>query len=219
MLDIVIPSLLPEKVILNHFRRNKEALAECGAHVTYVTNIELDLGSENASCITITDQTRFDIGRVSNIGIRASTMQVVVKSDIDIVFCADLIRFTAATIAGGRAYIAKCANIDAQHYNTRNWDTAVLRPAGRGAWFAMHKRDWQRLRGYDERLVGWGADDDNLYRRTKLSMNVVEHAKFELWHVNHKVRTGAYFPCTEGNIKIPLNWHTLPESADWGLQK
>jgi len=186
--------------------------------------------------VSVTQTESFDLGTYSNCGIRQSTADIVVKTDADIVFSTRLIEYLAQAVIPGVCVIAKCTNImvndelgyDEQEEFCRlyqdSWGCHPVRPAGRGACFAMHRTDWALLRGYDERLRQYGADDDLMFARAQKLLEVVQTARNPLWHVDHTKRTGNDRFANLGaqnlsDAKLRPDWATMPESSRWGLGK
>lgn len=45
------------------------------------------------------------------------------------------------------------------------WKCGELETSGRGGFFYISRKLFYSIRGYDERMVGWGGEDDDLYTR------------------------------------------------------
>ena len=199
-------------LILNHPARVR-------ANICVVTDSLTEY--RNVRTVHVNPQDRFDIGKINNIGIRSSVADIVIKTDVDIVFSANIIEYVRLNVCPGAAVICKCRNIDIDDLDTTEWDGTEIRQAGRGACFAMHVNDWHELKGYDERFRGYGGDDDDLFRRARDLCAVVQSSEYELYHVNHPSRISPAFPnCGKSNMeiheKLPT-WHKLKEAEDWGL--
>lgn len=44
----------------------------------------------------------------------------------------------------------------------------------RGCNFSLHKEDFLAVNGYDESIIGWGLEDDNLCARLRLAGNQIK---------------------------------------------
>ena len=110
-----------------------------------------------------------------------------------------------------------------------DWEQFAGRPvrtAGRGSWVAMTTADWFSVGGYDERLVGWGGDDDILFERiARAGVELVASTAWPLVHVHHQAR-GKVYPngnaanlalgrtpphvnYITGRLGVPKNWRYL----------
>lgn len=191
---------------------------------------DMDLPAEHLyRTLRIPEQERYDIGRINNRGIRSSTAEIIVKSDVDVAIGYEAMQYCCDVVRPGRALIQKCNNVELWHIpgiaregHEASWDPRRVRPAGRGAFFAMHRDDWLSLRGYDERMRGYAGDDDDLFRRAGSMLDVEQSARYPVWHAIHPQRISARFPnCREHNLFIMNNlapWHETPESENWGSE-
>jgi len=211
---------LPDELVERWIELNKSVLGL--VHACVVTD------SHNKwtglRTVHVKPQERFDIGKINNRGIRSSNATVIAKTDIDIVFSLQLIEHIWGHVVAGTGVIGTCANVDlptGADLGNLDWATMPKRVQGRGACFAMHRRDWDQLRGYDERFLGFGADDDDLSRRAHQMIYVVQTMAHKLLHINHPRRIDARFPnCGRKNLQIVEErgpWHEQPESENWGL--
>lgn len=119
---------------------------------------------------------------------------LIVKTDVDIIFSESLLGYLENAVTVGNGVVSLCANIQSDssvNLYTRRWHRVVKRIGGRGACFAMNMEDWCALNGYDERIEGWGADDDEMWKRACSKINMIESTEYPLFHVNHPVRKGS----------------------------
>ena len=103
------------------------------------------------------------LGKANNFAIRNSSTDIIMKTDPDIVFSDESLQYAIEVCSDeSRALVQLCANIFPNiivSHAHAYWPQSLKRKAGYGASFTMHKEAWKKLKGYDERLDGWGADD------------------------------------------------------------
>jgi len=231
MIELVFSAVgLGDELIVQWAELNKPILEMIGACVV----TDSDTIFPGLRIVRIAEQERYDIGSMNNLGIRSSEADIIIKGDVDIYYSRESIRAVENIVRPGVALCQKCANLTVDNelslgdqlecltlYTERNWGHVPIRPAGRGACFAMHKDDWKRLCGYDERFRGWGSDDDSIFRRAQQEITVIQSARHPIIHINHRARISARFPnCGQQNMTLmdaTEPWHETPESENWGL--
>jgi len=216
-LELVFSAVgLPDEAVERWISLNKRVLTL--VHAAVVTDTEKSF--PGLRTVNVASEERFDIGRLNNRAIRTSECNVVVKTDVDIVFSLELIQYLWTFVSPGTGVVAKCSNIDLDRLGTVEWCNTQIRSAGRGACFALFRSDWERLYGYDERFIGWGGDDDDMYRRASRALKMIQTAQYPLWHINHPKRIDDRFPnCGKMNLETPKNegdWHDHPLAYCWG---
>lgn len=91
--------------------------------------------------------------------------------------------------------------------------------AGKGGCFFIERNLFLYLRGYDERILGWGAEDDDMFRRVINSENTVAHLMTEgifAMHQNHGHRPG-FDSRVEDNRRIMATSIEIVRNRDgWG---
>jgi len=126
----------------------------------------------------------------------AGNCSIIVCTDVDCLVPPGLIDFTGENVADGRAVWVLCRDVFwpfgddvSGPYPWEHWQTLPLRVWGTGSWVAMTTRDWFYVGGWDERLTGWGGEDDVLrVRRRQAGIQTMEVTSFPLVHVNHPPR-------------------------------
>jgi predicted glycosyltransferase involved in capsule biosynthesis len=62
--------------------------------------------------------------------------------------------------------------------------------------------DWVSLCGYNEKIWGWGGDDNDMWNRARKKFRMSENSLYPLYHINHDKRRVFLF--RENCIKIQL---------------
>lgn len=212
---IVVPAVGIPKHIITRF---VDTLRRSSPHTPYTLHLE-----------QTPEPAAFNSSKPKNRGIRALMTQckIIACTDIDMLIPPGLVSYSAAHVEDGTALWAVCRNIDGQDAlrgDWRKWQQYPLRWTGTGSWIAMTVADWCKTGGWDERLTGWGAEDDVLAERRKMA-GIRDHVvtNFSLMHVNHAPRQKnlrARASNKESNLVIglsrpPRNWLTghLPLDA------
>jgi hypothetical protein len=167
------------------------------------------------------EQEQFSLPKTVNYGLRraAEVADVLVKSDIDIIFSSSILEQVRRTVTPMVGLVGICANVQTpEHLATKNWARATKRRTGMGACFAMHRTAWFALCGYNEKMIGWGADDTDMHRRASRALTINVTDECPLYHVNHQERKskdkGAFFEFrSQQNLMVSvIPWH----SVKWG---
>jgi hypothetical protein len=179
--------------------------------------------------VRIETPDRYDIGRCNNRGIRTSDAEIIVKCDVDIAISHDAVDYILETVRPGHGLVQYCMDTRLWHIPgvaregyEADWDPENVRDTGYGACFAMHREDWHRLRGYNEHMAGYAADDDDLYERAKSLIAMEVSWEHPVWHVAHPPRTAedsSWYPYRrDQNLEIMADetWHLTPDSERWG---
>jgi len=117
-----------------------------------------------------------------------------------------------------------------QDYGKLRKFSEMYRP-GFGALISVPREWWHKVRGYDERMSGWGASDNDIWGRAKRSglqrIMLTEHpppyAKiFHQWHKIHgianEIGQKEFFRLYKINKSIWKNDRTIVRNdANWGL--
>lgn len=132
--------------------------------------------------------------RALNDGVREliEHCRVVVCTDIDMLVPPSLVDYTVANIKPMNNLWVVCRDIDERDIYPRRWEEWMklpCRPSGYGSWNTMLAEDWIRSGGWDERLTGWGGEDDVFkHRRTQQGIHTVVCEMFPLMHIVHAPR-------------------------------
>jgi len=124
--------------------------------------------------------------------------RIIICTDIDMIVPPGLLEYTARVVRPGTALWSACRkfNLDdlvdiynIQNEQWKNWTDLPCSKTGKGSWVAMDRKDWNRIGGWDERLFGWGGEDDALQLRRKgMKIKTIESIQYPLMHVNHEQR-------------------------------
>lgn len=166
------------------------------------------------------DQKVFNFSRTLNFGIRNSLeYDIIVKTDIDIIFSDETIEKILAEVNEGNGVICHSAHVPAYEDAVKAmpfWPSKYkIQTTGLGACFAMHRTCWEKLEGYNEQLEGWGYEDIDLYHRAGEVCKITRSNETAVYHVRHDGRQGKFFPW-----KLKLNKeisHTrVYVNSNWG---
>lgn len=227
LLSIVLAcwKLCDQQTILSQFcTRNASAFIGNKIELNIVTDLssiltttKLNPRDYNLSSINIieypTDQQIFSIPKTINYGLKRSNGNIFLKTDPDIIFSKDAIQMVVDNVVPGLGLIEICADSILDN-KFPEWNNCQKRMEGYGACFALHRNDWFKLCGYDERISGWGADDTEMAMRAGKELKLIVSRKFPVWHIAHNNRKGVvkHFPFKSNeNLKLikqnELNWH------------
>ena len=179
-------------------------------------SLELEFGR---AAVYPLEQPIFSIPRTINFGLRTFSEGIVAKTDVDIIWSSELIRRVREVVVPRETgYIGICADIKAPAAAS-NFAKLTKRRRGRGACLALHIDDWHAVCGYNERIQGWGADDEDCWRRAGKNVKMIEEWTCPLYHVRHPVRKGgADFPILSSRnlvISRKQRW----SDPEWGIPK
>ena len=195
--------------------------------VIIVTDINNNYVSKYDYCKIIKypfEQKMFSIGKTINYGIRQtenSPHHIIIKTDIDILFSNSILNHIIRTVDDDYGLVCLSSSIPSWNNielnNMSFWKRKPKDPEGKGACFALTRNDWFKLKGYDERLEGWGGDDTEMWQRSKKRLrNIKTDAMFPLYHVKHprRINTTDFIFNSERNMKVcaKLDWN----NNNWG---
>lgn len=192
-----------DEQILNFFRWNERVFCENDVEVVVVTDREVKLPNMWGRCVVYPRaQPKFSIGRTVNYGIRrveGDGADVIAKTDIDIIFSDEVVKHVKATVKPGTGMTCFFSWVNSEtDAQPEAWSMLDKCYTGFGACFAMARCDWWILKGYDERIWGWGADDDEILARASKRIEVLRDDTCPLFHIKHKPRKSfmqdTYFP-------------------------
>jgi len=195
---------------------NREVFEAEGVDLCIVSDRSLDLEYGRTAVYPV-EQEIFSIPKTVNFGLRTFATGIVAKTDIDIIWSRELIqRLHKAVVAGEKGYIGICVDIGGPD-GANNYAKRRKRRRGRGACLALHVDDWHAICGYDERIQGWGGDDEDCWKRACHKVEMLEEWTCPLYHIRHSQRKGsADFPILSSrNLRIARknNW----SNPDWGI--
>lgn len=120
----------------------------------------------------------FSLTKTSNYGIRYAGAGVIVKTDVDCVIPRDLMEdFTRVEPGAGVCPVYWMSPGYERLREGQAW------PATKGT-MALHWNDWRALCGYDERMIGYGWEDGDLYVRAR-KIAVITRGTEWIYHVAH----------------------------------
>jgi hypothetical protein len=216
---------LPEKRLREFFGWNDYVFRTSGASVYIVSDTLIRNLPNYAQCLLYPQpMERFALSRTSNYGIRHAIEQgaeIVIKTDPDIFMPVDML-FALSTIPAGVCgapvyYMADTIEQAREHPQTvRAW-------IGSRGTIAMHAADWQRVRGYDERMTGYGPEDGDLTDRCARSgISEDRMGKWRLYHIAHEAGTpqqkgqrADYWNRGTFNPENRKEINTLRDRGDW----
>jgi hypothetical protein len=188
--------------ILDFVKWNMGLFVEYKINVAIVTDRDID-GINCGQVETIVypvKQSFFSLPKTLNYGIRRVSDDIIVKTDIDIVFSDKIILYLLETIKSGvgvSALYGRVRSFESISDVVNNWDVIKKHTNGNGACFALHKDDWYGLCGYNENLYGWGYDDTDMYSRARKRLKMIRTSSYPLYHIEHPRRSsnkdGAFF--------------------------
>lgn len=214
------------KTIENFLDWNKKTFISENVHAIIVTDRNINLNYDFATILPYpTKQDIFSIPRTINYGIRSITTNncIIVKTDIDIIFSIPSIRLLKTKVTNGNGLVSLCSDIDSQNriksLNNR-WVSLPKDPEAKGACFALTKHDWHLLKGYDERIEGWGGDDNEMWMRASKRLRMSVNSSAPVYHIRHRTRLtsgkNSYFSRnSDKNMTVTkrLDW----KSNSWGV--
>jgi len=206
---------IDDERIANFIEWNREVFERENVDLCLVSDRQLDI-EYGRTVVYPVEQDIFSIPRTINFGLRTFSEGVVAKTDIDIIWSAELINHVREVVKSGEVgYIGICVDVggiaDAVGYAKR-----TKRRRGRGACLALHIDDWNGICGYNENIRGWGGDDEDCWKRACQSVNMLEEWVHPIYHVRHPNRKGnPDFPIlSRSNMSISRKkgWN----NPDWG---
>ena len=173
-------------------------------------------------------------------GIRRATGDMVAVMDIDIILERRVLQHTVRYLKHDNQVVV-CSvrdldeDLEISPLNLNNeWrkllNFSTMRKVGLGAYMAANRDWWFRVRGYDERMKGWGADDDDIRTRAELDgMNLVRLEKkgvghSRIYHQPHEkhqlikeLGKDEFYRLRRDNIKFWDDRRVVKNDENWGL--
>lgn len=189
---------IPTKRLAEFLEWNAAEFARIGARVFVVAEGPRPGLPPWAECLVYPRElSRFCLAKTSNYGIRRAIdagFRVVVKTDVDCVFSAAASE-EIERLAPGRglafcyAMIDRQAEVDALLADKDARRKKVWQ-ASKGT-LALSAEDWRKMRGYDERMEGYGVEDGDAFSRAG-SVAKVELSDAPFFHVAHSAAPQSY---------------------------
>lgn len=176
---------------LNFLRWNEEVFLKENVHVFLISDVQENLSEFPFAQIIQypKKQDVFSIPRTINYGLRhIPSCEIVVKSDIDIVFSRQIFKQLRQNISNRIGMVCIPSNLQSAEElsaATDKWNTLPRDQEAKGACFAMTYNDWKLLKGYDERIVGWGGEDTELFLRASKKMKMYVSDIYPIFRIDH----------------------------------
>lgn len=225
-ISVVIAAYRIDQVLVGNFIRwNKTVFEKMNVHLIVVADREMEFDEEWVEVLVYPEEQEvFSIPKTINYGIRRADADIIIKSDVDIYFSEDVLVNVEEKVCEGSGVVSLCAEASQLKYAIDSgpvgWKQVKILPNGRGACFAMSRHDWYLLCGYNERIFGWGADDDDMWERAAGTIKMELSSEFRLWHIKHTIRKSAngksFFPVrTQANRA--MSWSEKWSDENWGM--
>jgi len=143
----------------------------------------------------------FNESRSKNIGVKLACGELILCTNADILFSPNVLSLLwreYKKYGKNKLFILQRFHLDKSGFTRKEdflfdqWrEQAKLGPKSAcGDFQASHYENWYKMRGYDEKMVGWGAMDIDFVERL-LSTGVKEHwldiKKVQIYHQHHEV--------------------------------
>jgi len=172
---------VPTRRLDEHFQWNDGVYRKLGLSVYVVTDQEYAV-PDYAKCVIFEeDMPVFNLARTSNFGVKSAIEaghEVVVKSDVDICFHEHALRRFMQCQAN-EAFVP--LYLMAANFPERRWNY-VEAPGAEGT-VVMTAEWWRQIR-YDERCIGYGAEDGILINTIK-QHGLILNREAVVWHIAH----------------------------------
>lgn len=157
--------------------------------------------------------------RALNAGLAAASGDFLVTTDSDLLFAPDVLSIVAERLHrdSAAAQLIQCRDLSDQfrHDTIETFDWALFeersrfRPRwGMGGMIAFHRHALDRIGGYDERMVIYGAEDMDLAKRLRWAGNRlswIDDSRARIYHVWHASSRRAADDTPDGQSAIELN--------------
>jgi hypothetical protein len=229
MTTVIVPAYrIPEKRVRDFVYHNSVLFEEFEYNCLLITNEwyePLPVWCKNI----IYPGSGFHIAKFKNFGIRAVASGIVIATDIDVKFTREFCE-AVSKISLNEAIIP-C------YYSVRNWkdEDKSVRWQACGT-CATNYYNWNLVRGYDERMTSYGAEDGNLVDRLELAKVHLNYKQIPIYHVSHDAQhvdwpsrtdqwnrdinppnPANYELSKESHRNQDLLWENQKESKSWGL--
>jgi len=216
---VVCAVRLPSDVEDSFFRRNYTVLQAVKAEIFVVKDQgAAEPRGPDVHVVKFEPGPVYSPSRASNRGIRTAVdagYRVVVKTDVDCLLTPRFLE-ACATVDADRGlcpYYMMAKSVAAEDLATaKKW------AAGCGT-LALYAGAWAVLRGYDERMMGYGREDGDAFDRARMLGVQVRRAAGHVYHIAHASRqTPDWYPLRrKENIEVGKTpWQTVRGSEEWG---
>lgn len=147
----------------------------------------------------------FNESRAKNIGIKKANGNIIIATNADIIFSETLLSSLISQVEKNpnALYLLKRYELSSSFSRSNNIKQLIYSPqklfnkiplgpeSAMGDFQVMNKKNWTLLKGYDERMIGWGGMDKDLYDRALgngiISINL-DPKVFSIFHQYHDWR-------------------------------
>ena len=189
-------------------------------------------GSPLINYLYVNEKGIYNEGRAKNIGVRKAKGEVIICTNADIIFAPNVLKeFYQIYLEEGEHTLYQLQKHDLKedtqldHFikdvaknNVPSNLFSVHGHTGQGDFQATHRDNWFKVRGYDEKMSGWGGMDIDLSDRMKtigVSQYWMDPEKIRIFHQYHTIRAPS-----KNLINFELKkFNTTPQvnDSEWGL--
>jgi len=212
---------IKESFLCNFMKLNSEIINNYIDQIFVITDKNIKINNEKVKLLVYPiEMKQLNFSKLLNYGIKRCNCDLIIKTDVDIVFSKEVIKSIIDTVVDGKGITYCCSNInDIRIIDNVSWESMKKRKGGYGACFAMTKVDWFRLKGYNENLIGLGGEDTDLFERASHLITIIKTSKYPLYHLKHESRIttgeGSFWEKRSvKNIKIARD--NLWDNNQWG---
>lgn len=145
----------------------------------------------------------FERARLNNVGVRNSLGEYIMTTDVDMAFAKDFVKTLMDNVGENKLVESRTMYLKSKHtkmiydrkidlYNDfRSCHLGrVKKRTSSGGCQCMHINGWNKIHGFDEKYIGWGSEDFDLYTRAgKAGLKRVwlpeERENILLFHQSH----------------------------------
>lgn len=227
-ITVVVPAYkIPFDRILSWYAANNKIFVDKNLKAIIITENILSYCPDWCTNIVYPEEQKiFSISKTKNYGIRSVGHGIIITCDIDIIFSEEFID-VCYDLKENQALFPTYYAV--RSFSSRDMTNPWPRPKGVNA---AHYSAFERIHGYNEKMVAYGSEDGDLFNRFVYAGFEVLTQK-HIWHVAHDGKTVVFeyrsdqwnrdsgfnpYNC-DNNRKLLLttNWTIEEESKNWGL--
>jgi hypothetical protein len=221
---VVTAFKIDDQRIAEFFTWNTEVFQKYGVKVILVADRKVEVNYPNVTVMVMPNtQPFYSLARGVNYGVKRTENTdpdggLVIKTDVDIVIGDALMEYALARVETGQAMMGSTFYVnsvnDVPLFGKEGFQ-ATQSDSARGGFVALTRNDWFKLHGFDERMYGWGYEDNDLLKRAKMQMKVEETEWLPLFHIAHQKRDASIFPVRVENNRAVSDGMWAAHGA-WG---
>lgn len=154
-------------------------ISDFGSDDTHRASIDALAETYNARVVYMATDEVWNRSKVLNIGIQASRGQIAFCTDVDMIFAPNFLKSILDTHqAGGEKVMALCRchdmpeSIPEKRWTREDYEelqaaSEIRQTSGTGACQAAPRRFFEKVQGYDEKFLYWGAEDNDMCSRAE----------------------------------------------------